>query len=409
MREVSGTVTDTEIRVALSGRIDSANFREAERELSLLTAGRGALPVVLDGKDLNYISSSGLRVLLRLKKTNPELRFVNVSSEVYEVLDMTGFTQLLKVEKAFRTVSVEGCEVLGRGAHGTIYRIDRDTVVKVYASGDALSDIRHEREMARTALVLGIPTAISYDVVRVGEGYGAVFELLNARSLSGILASSPGEWDRCVREFAALLKKIHATVAPQGSLPDQRDLVLAWAGTLRDVLPEEEGNRLVSLVEAVPRDRHLLHGDYHTNNLELQDGEVLLIDMEDLAAGHPIFELGSIHNTYVGYSEYDREAIRHFIGIDAEAGKRFWNQMLAAYLGTEDPRRLREVTDKARIVGYARLLQRALRHRTPETERGRAEFELWKEELISLLHRTDTLLFDRTEEALPSQGKELPV
>ena len=74
--------------------------------------------------------------------------------------------------------------MLGRGSNGTIYRISEDTVVKVYPRGDALSDIRHEREMVRRALVLGIPTAISYDVVSVGDGYGAVFELWRGELIS---------------------------------------------------------------------------------------------------------------------------------------------------------------------------------------------------------------------------------
>ncbi|MBR0085199.1 MAG: hypothetical protein IJL97_01480, partial [Lachnospiraceae bacterium] len=71
------------------------------------------------------------------------------------------FTEMMTVEKAYRVVSVEGCEEIGRGANGTIYRIDRDNVVKVYNNADALEDIQHEREVAKLALILGIPTAIS--------------------------------------------------------------------------------------------------------------------------------------------------------------------------------------------------------------------------------------------------------
>ena len=69
------------------------------------------------------------------------------------------------MEKAYRVVSVEGCEEIGRGANGTIYRIDKDNVVKVYNNADALSEIQHEREVARLALVLGIPTAIESAIV----------------------------------------------------------------------------------------------------------------------------------------------------------------------------------------------------------------------------------------------------
>ena len=73
------------------------------------------------------------------------------------------------------------------------------------------------------ALILGIPTAISYDVVKVGDSYGSVFELLNARSFSKILATEPDKMDWCVKEYTEMLKKIHGTVVPKGKLPDMRD------------------------------------------------------------------------------------------------------------------------------------------------------------------------------------------
>jgi anti-anti-sigma factor len=132
MKEVNGIVKENEINIALSGKIDSNNAHQVEEEIALLTADRAALPVVIDAGGLEYISSAGLRVLLHLKKTNARLRIVNVSSEVYEILEMTGFTQMMPVEKAYRVVSVAGCEEIGRGANGTVYRIDQDNVVKVY-------------------------------------------------------------------------------------------------------------------------------------------------------------------------------------------------------------------------------------------------------------------------------------
>ena len=408
MKEITGTVTEQGVQIRLSGRIDSNNAHQAEAEISALTGDRPPLPVVLDAEKLEYISSAGLRVLLHLKKTNPDLRIVNVSSEVYEILDMTGFTQMMTVEKAYRVVSVEGCEEIGRGANGTIYRIDQDNVVKVYNNADALADIQHEREVARIALILGIPTAISYDVVRVGNSYGSVFELLNARSFSKIIASEPEKLDWCVREFTAMLKKIHGTLVPVGKLPDMRETAIGWAEFMREHLPAAAGEKLVSLVRSVPHDDHMLHGDYHTKNLELQGDEVLLIDMDTLAVGHPVFELASMFNAFIGYSEYDHVTVRRFQGFDFETSQRFWHKTLAGYLGTEDEQTIRSVEDKARIVGYTRMIRRAIRRRLDETAQGKAEIDLWTRELIELLERTDTLLFLPCELELEARNENLP-
>ncbi len=297
--------------------------------------------------------------------------------------------------------------MIGRGANGVIYRIDQDNVVKVYDNDDALEDIRHEREVAKLALILGVPTAISYEVVKVGDRYGSVFELLNARSFSEILAAEPEKLDWCVREYAQLLKTIHSTQVPAGKLPDMRETALDWARFLLDHLPAEAGKKLLALVEAVPRDDHMLHGDYHTKNLELQNGEVLLVDMDTLSVGHPIFELASIFNAFVGFSELHREVIREFQGFDWELGLRFWRKALAAYLGTGCESKLREVEDKARILGYARLIRRSIRRGGEKSERGRAEIAYWKEELLELLRRTDTLCFSPDELEIPARRESL--
>ena len=157
--------------IALSGRVDSANSAAMEAALSeILKAHPDEIPVI-NAEGLEYISSAGLRVLLRLRKQLQDLRITEVSPEVYEIFDMTGFTEMMTIEKAYRRLSVEGCEIIGEGANGKVYRLDPETIIKVYKSNDALFAIKRERELARKAFVLGIPTAIPYDVVRVGDQY----------------------------------------------------------------------------------------------------------------------------------------------------------------------------------------------------------------------------------------------
>ncbi len=396
--------------IKLNGRIDSNNAAAVEQSILKQMEQGDDSSLVLDAAELEYISSAGLRVLLRIRKTKPSMRIVNVSSEVYEILDMTGFTEMMTVEKAYRVVSIEGCEEIGRGANGKLYRIDQDNVVKVYKNADALQDIQHEREMAKMALILGIPTAISYDVVKVGDSYGSVFELLNARSFAKILAREPEKMDWCVKEFVGMLKKIHGTLVPAGKLPDMRETALNWANFTKDYLPAEAGEKLLAMIREVPQDNHMIHGDYHTRNLELQNDEVLLIDMDTLAVGHPIFELGSMYNSFIGFSERDHEVIKKFQGFDYETGATFFHKALAAYLGTSSETKIREVENKARIVGYTRLIRRTIRRYGLEDPERRADVEHWKASLLELLAETDTLLFNANElelDAVPENLQEL--
>ena len=378
-----------QVTIVLSGRIDSSNAAETEADILSKLAGKGVVPVTLDASSLEYISSAGLRVILRLKKNYPDLKITGVIPEVYEIFEMTGFTEMLTVEKAYRVVSVEGCEVIGEGANGKVYRIDGDNVVKTYKNADALNDIQHEREVARLALVLGIPTAISYDVVKVGDSYGSVFELLNAKSFAKILAKEPEKFDWCVKEYVGMLKKIHGTLVPAGKLPAIKDKILGAIRRTKNYLPEGLGEKLVGMVEAIPDDDHMIHGDYHTKNIVLAGDEVLVIDMDTLSIGHPIFDFLRMYNAYIGYSENDPDVILKFQGFTQDVADRFWHDSLALYFETDDENKIKEVEDKVRCLSYGYLIDWGVRHHADE-----ALTALWKERLIELLPQVDDLTFD---------------
>ena len=393
MEGIRGETIDRQTTIYLEGRIDSNNAAEAEKAILEIVDAQPETSLVLDAGKLEYISSAGLRVVLHLRKINREMKIINVTSEIYEILDMTGFTQMITVEKAYKIVSVEGCEVIGQGASGIIYRIDQDNVVKVYKNRDALEAIRHEREMAKKALILGIPTAISYDVVRVGESYGSVFELLNAQSFSSIIAAHPEKMEWCAEEYVSMLKKIHGTQVTAGELPGMREQALGWAETVRNYLPAEAGEKLCSLVAAIPQDNHMIHGDYHTNNLEQTRDDVLLIDMDTIAAGHPVFDLGPMYAAYVGFGERDPDCITDFLGFPCETAGEFWRLCLSKYLGTTEECRLREVEDKARVLSYVDMIQWMLRCRSLESEQEKAELTHWTKQLLEVLSRVDSLSF----------------
>jgi uncharacterized protein (TIGR02172 family) len=390
---------DDELTIFLEGRIDSNNAQAVEEEIREILKEGKASKLILDAANLEYTSSAGLRGILRLRKENPDLSIINTSSEVYEIFEMTGFTEMMDVKKAYRVVSVDGCEVIGRGANGTIYRIDKDNVVKVYNDANALAEIQHEREVARLALILGIPTAISYDVVRVGDSYGSVFELLSAKSFSKILSTEPDKIDWCVAEAVEMMNRIHGTEVPHGKLPDMKERAMGWAEFMKDYLPKEAGEKLVRLVSEIPHDDHMIHGDYHTKNLELTNDEVLLIDMDTLAVGHPIFELASIFNAYAGFYEMDPNRVLKFQGFGFDTAQEYWHKLLREYLATDDVAVIKDVEDKARIIGYTRLIRRSIRRNGLESEDTKAEIEHWKKELLELLAEKDSLVFERKVDA----------
>lgn len=374
--------------ISIEGRIDASNASEVEEGIVEVRKTNPGMHTVLDADKLEYISSAGLRVILRLRKEEPKLAIINVSPEVYGVFEMTGFTEMMTVEKTYPRISIDGCEFIAKGANGAVYRYDNETIVKQYFNRDALPEIMQERENSRRAFVLGVNTAIPYGIVRIGDGYGSITELLNAKSITKLIIANPDDLTQSVAYFVDTLKEIHATEAEAGAFPDFKKWVLEWVDFLVDYLDAEHAQKMRTLVEGIPDSNYMIHGDYHSNNVMIQNGEPILIDMDTLAVGHPILELGSTFNAYIGFSEIDKKQVESFLGISAETAEIFWHLSLARYLGTDDENIINDVENKAKVIGYMRLLRRCLRRDSDE-----ATVNHYRTKLTEVLDKVDTLVF----------------
>jgi anti-sigma B factor antagonist len=88
-----------EIVLEVSGRIDAVTAPALEKAINENLDGIKNL--VFDLKSLEYISSAGLRVLLSTQKKVQQIgnmKLKNVCEEVMEVLEMTGFADILTIE-----------------------------------------------------------------------------------------------------------------------------------------------------------------------------------------------------------------------------------------------------------------------------------------------------------------------
>jgi hypothetical protein len=81
----------------------------------------------------------------------------------------------------------------------------------------------------------------------------------------------------------------------------------------------------------------------------------------------------------------------NFYGYTHEVAQRFWDMSLKMYLGTEDDAACQSIAEKAMIIGYTRMLRRALRR--PNEADSPARIDRCKEMLAILLEKTETLCF----------------
>ena len=392
MANVTKRIENDTLYLELVGRVDTSNADQIEQSIQKIRTENPTANCVLDAEKLEFISSAGLRIILRLLKELKQLKIINVNSEVYEILDMTGFTDMLTVEKAFRKISIDGCELIARGGNGAVYRYDAESIVKIYHNGASLEEIRLEKELCRKVFIKGINTAIPYDVVKVGDSYGSVAEMLSAKSVAKILRTNPEKLDECMNIYTDLLKKIHSTPVAVGEMPSMKEIAVNWVEFLESYLPKDLWTKLMDLVKNISEPQFMIHGDYHINNVMIQDGEPLLIDMDTVAYGHPIFEFAAVYLGFVGYCETNPSGVIDFYGVNYETTTTLWKTLLEKYFNG-DKAKIQEVELKAKVIGYARMLRRTIRRVGKDTEEGKLQIELCKKYLTELVPIVDTLEF----------------
>ena len=315
--------------ITLCGRLDTSVSTEIKSEIDKnLVAAGNVNSLTMDAEGLEYISSSGLRILLVLAKSYKNFKVVNVNPDVYDVLNMTGFSKIINVERALRQLSIDGCEQIGVGGVGTVYRLDGDTIIKVFREGTTIDEVRKEITMSKEAFVMGTPTAISFDIVKVGSQYGLVYELLNAETLSSCIKRAPERIDEYARQYANLFRQLHSIEVPADSnvpnaIEHERQQILH----IRRYFPQESIDLLLQILDTIPTGNRLLHLDLQVKNTMMQDNELMLIDMGEMGYGHPVLDLGHAYSSMVLLiGDYDKT-----IGIPRELGNKVWDLAINYY------------------------------------------------------------------------------
>ena len=345
-------LTNDVLTIFLEGELNSTNAEAVGEEIDKIVSSSTFKSLVLDFDKVSYISSAGLRVVLKLKQQFNDMSVINASLEVYDVFQMTGFTSMMSIQKALRKIDISDAEVIGDGFFSTVYRLNKDTIVKVFNRTSDPNQIERELKLAKEAFVLGVPTAISFDVVKVGDKLGVCFEMLDCMSLKTAFLTQKGRYKEYLTKYAELLKKINTTECFNPAIPDIKKNTLEKVEFIKSSLEDKYYKKAKALVEAIPERKTFVHGDCHFKNIMVQGEDLLLIDMDTLSVGHPIFELAAIYAPYCAFNEDDPGNTEKFFGISNEDAKALYNGLLDIYFGKDDP----VIKDKIKLLSYIHMV-----------------------------------------------------
>ena len=355
-------VSDGLLTIAFEGRIDSTNALEAEKDVNRILDKEKFERVQFDCAKLDYITSAGLRMVLAVWRKYPSLALINVLAEVYDIFDMTGFTRMLEIRKVMREISVDGLPIIGEGFTATVYRLDAETIVKVFKSARSIEAVRSEIDAAKKAFIYGIPTAISFDIVKVGDRLGLVFEMLDCSSLRDLIMDHPERFDEYKKLYADLSYRITHTAAGDSGLSHCKGPFLEKVATLEPLLTKEEYRKLMDMIVALPETETLTHGDFHIKNILVQNGEPILIDMDSVALGHPIFELEGIYLSFKAYNDAEPGNASAFFDVPQSVLDDLYEALLKTYFPGKSAEEMKTIRDKIELLSTAHLTYQTVRY-----------------------------------------------
>lgn len=365
-------------------RISSTNAPEIREEVLALLSRFPHTELVADFKNVEYISSSGLRVILELIRKEKSFRIVEVCPDVYDIFGMTGFLQMTEIQKKRRQISLGDAEEIGWGFTARVYRLTEDSIIKVYNEDVPFEDIEAELSHAKQAFIAGIPTAISFDIVDVGKSIGVIFERMDGGTLKSAMLAEPERFDEFMEQYAQILQTINSIRVTDEAIPDAKELALKKLKYLTEekgMLSRQESERMEKFLSSLPDTGTYVHGDCQFKNIMLSGGEPMLIDMDTLSKGSPLFELAALYYCYIAFEEARPGNSENFFGVSVELTEKMMDRLMSACLPVYSEEPFERAEKKVQLLGTFFCFQFIAQYMSDEENTLKRAAEIFRKKL----------------------------
>ena len=92
-------VDNSILTIIMEGELNSFNSEDVEKEIDGVLSQNDVRSIIIDMGDLRYISSAGLRIIVRLKQSYDDTRLIRVPDNIYSIFSMVGFQNIINIER----------------------------------------------------------------------------------------------------------------------------------------------------------------------------------------------------------------------------------------------------------------------------------------------------------------------
>ncbi|MBQ0019348.1 MAG: helix-turn-helix domain-containing protein [Bacteroidales bacterium] len=305
------TFHEGKLTIAINGHVDSSMAMMLQEEMNAAIEKHRSktTELVLDAEGMSHISSLGLRCILQLKKEWPEVQVVNCCADVYNVFKMTGFTRIITVTKSLPRFSSEILEPV-EGLEG-VYHLSDETMVKVFPRATELQAVEREVKSSRELFIRGVPTVMTFEVVRVDDCYGLVFESVEKKAMD---AATLGE----------LMKRFHQhIIEPNEQIPSAIETEKQKVRDKAAEYGEERTAKMFQVLNTIPDGSALVHGNFSMQKVAFSErgAKPVITDLGSICFGNPVLDMTSLYNSLpeTQRTEYFDELLRAYYNNESEA------------------------------------------------------------------------------------------
>jgi tRNA A-37 threonylcarbamoyl transferase component Bud32 len=185
--------------------------------------------------------------------------------------------------------SINPGTLIAKGATAKVYKINNSQVLKLFDSDPIEGAIEYEYKASKEIYKRGLSVPEVFDKIMYEGKVGIIYEFIPGEIMNDLLYSNPSDAEQLGEELARIHWEIHKAADIEGLLSPKvlMNLILSH----NHYLQAGEIDPVFNYIDSLPDGNHLCHGDFHLNNIVLQQGKAITIDWMGATSGHPLFDV----------------------------------------------------------------------------------------------------------------------
>ncbi len=180
-------------------------------------------------------------------------------------------------------------KLIAHGRTADVYVWDDGHVLKLFKNWFDLENIEYELRIARAVHDSGVQTPAVLELIQINRRHGLIYERARGISMLGLFRRKPWKLFTYARLLAGLQAQMHERIF-DADVPTQRQR-LQYEINQADILPASLKNSLLKVMDSLPEDDRLCHGDFHPDNIMISGNDAIVIDWIDASRGNPLADV----------------------------------------------------------------------------------------------------------------------